>query len=255
MRAGKFFFLFLFIFLFPAFLNAEDSPRKYFPGEILTYQIEYLGIPVGESRAEIKSIEDYEGRKVYPIEVKVRSYPVIDLIYKVRDEHRSWIDVETLQSLRYEKKIREGRRRVEETVLYDFQKKTARYLNAKGETEHEMEIPGGIQDQMSCGYFARTLNLAPHSSVFIPVNADKKNWNLEVKIHETSSMEIRGIGKFETVHIEPLMEFQGIFIRKGRAQGWVALDARRIPLKMKVKIPVLGSILAQLVDYQPGQEK
>jgi hypothetical protein len=246
-------FLFL-ILILPLAASASAEPaKKYTPGEILVYKIEYLGIPVGESRAEIKAITEYEGRKVYPIEVKVRSYSVIDWIYKVRDEHRSLVDVETLQSLRYEKKIHEGRRRAQETIVYPFGKRIAHYLDAKGETLHEMEAPEGVQDQMSCGYWTRTLDLVPDSSVFIPVNADKKNWNLEVKVREKVSVKT-ALGTFEAVRFEPLMEFQGIFIRKGQAEGWVSLDFKRIPLKMKVKIPVLGAIHAELVKYEPGRE-
>jgi hypothetical protein len=224
----------------------ENPAAKYPAGEVLVYQIHYLGIPVGESRSEIKPVREWEGRRVYEIDVRVRSYPVIDLIYKVRDHHRSFVDAETLESLRYEKVIHEGRRRLEETIVYDPASRKARYLDAQGKAAFEMEVPEKVQDQLSCGYWARTLALEPGTSVFIPVNADKRNWQMEVKVHETAPLEIEGVGKFQAVRIEPFMEFQGIFIRKGKAEGWISRDKWRVPLKMKVKIPVLGTVVAKL---------
>jgi hypothetical protein len=135
--------------LFSADLNFEKPVSNYSPGEAFTYQIHYLGMPVGESHSEIKEITDIAGRKAFHIAVHVKSYPLIDWIYKVRDEHHSYVDAETLQSLRYEKKIREGRRKLEETIIFDPVKKMALYLNAKGETVHEMSVPGPMQDQLS----------------------------------------------------------------------------------------------------------
>ncbi len=233
---------------------AGPADKKIFPGEVLIYKIYYLGIPVGESRSEIEpDLADLDGRKAYHIHVTVRSYAAIDWIYKVRDEHHSYVDAETLQSLRYEKKISEGWRRIQETIVYDPQQGLAKYFDAKKNLTQEMKIPAGTQDQLSCGYWARTLEPAPNSSVFIPVNADKQNWQLEVKFGETSAMDIPHVGTFQAMRMEPLMEFQGIFMRRGKAEGWVSQDPRRIPLKMKVRIPVLGNVRAELTDYKPGK--
>lgn len=258
------FFAAVFLFLiFGGTLSAEElknypsgiPAKKFYDGEKLVYQIKYLGVPVGRGEAEIKKTADKQGRAAYLIEVNVKSNSVIDWIYKVRDEHRSWIDAETLGSLRYDKKIHEGRRKREESVEFDAAAKKAGYYGKDGKLVREVELAQSImQDMLSCGYFARTLDFKPESSVVIPVHAQERNWNMEVKFFEKGPIDIKGVGRFEAVRAEPKMDFEGIFIRRGKIEGWISLDARRIPLKMKVKIPVLGTVTAELIEYQEGRE-
>lgn len=258
----KLFFIFT-LLLVCSRINASETKifvsappvKNYDVGEKLEYKIYYLGIPVGESVSEIKEITKIRGRDAYHIEVKVRSLRAIDLVYKVRDEHHSYVDVQTLASLGYEKKIHEGRRKVYERMEFDPEKHVARYFDEKGTFLEELPIEPDAQDQLSCGYWARTVEMPEKTSIFIPVHADKRNWNLEVKIGESAPLEIPSVGKFQAVTIEPLMEFQGIFIRKGKAEGRVSLDKRRVPLTMKVKIPVLGNITAELFRYEPGRKE
>ncbi len=252
--------VFLLAFLFPAVLFAsepvfervETPAKKLFIGEVLVYKVEYLGITVGEGRAEVKEKTVINGRPAYHVEVRVRSHGIIDKIYKVRDEHHTYIDAETFDSLAYRKKVNEGKRAREEYVEYDQEKHQAVLESKAGKKFYE--IQPRTQDQLSCGYYFRMLSLKPESSVFIPVEADGKNYDMEVRVRKTGKMKIDGIGKFETLEVRPLMQFEGIFFRKGKIRGWISLDNRRIPLKMTVSIPVLGRVKAELTEYIPGKE-
>ncbi|HXV27627.1 MAG TPA: DUF3108 domain-containing protein [bacterium] len=226
--------------------------KQLFVGEKLVYKITYLKIPVGEAESEVKEITEMGGRKAYHVITRVRSFPVLHFIYKVQDEHHAYIDIEHLYSLRYEKDLNEGPFHAREIITYDQENHTAHYNFPKKETTFDMPIPENVQDQLSCGYFFRTLEVEPGTNIFIPVNADKKNWSLEVKLHGTRTMKIKGIGEFTALETEPLMPFRGIFVRQGKIRGWMSLDERRIPLKMKVKIPILGNISAELRRYEPG---
>lgn len=235
------------------FATVQEPARKLFVGEKLVYQIRYLGIPVGRAEAQIKEIQQIRGRSAYHIVVKVRSYFIIDLIYKVRDEHHSFIDVEKLYSLGYEKDIREGPHRMKTLIVYDQTNHRAISLDEKGNKKKEASVPDNVQDEVSCGYWFRTLSLKPKSLITIPVYADDKSWNMEVKLYDTVRLRIPKLGEFEALEVEPLMEFQGIFVKRGRIRGWISLDDRRIPLKMKVKIPVLGNVVSELVEYSPAR--
>ncbi len=243
-RDSAFGVIFLCFTLAGPVLAAEKLPV----GERLSYKISYFGLTVGHADAEILGIENYEGRPAYHIRVQVRSHPVIDFIYKVRDEHHTWIDAEHLYSLRYEKKLNEGRYHVHEVMTYDQVRHTAHYASLTNKSEKEMLIPKNVQDQLSCGYWFRTLEVHPQSTVTIPVNADEKNWELEVKLLDAAPLEIEGVGKFQALETEPLIKFQGIFIKRGKIRGWISLDEKRIPLMMKVKIPILGTVTAKLVE-------
>ena len=241
---------FLVCFFFSGRLFALP-PQKLYVGERMVYAVRYLGIEVGRGIAEVKEITEIRGRKAYHVEVQVRSARLLDWIYKVRDVHHSYIDVEKLYSLRYEKILREGRYRANEVMEYDQEEHKAICFSRRSQTRKEMEIPLNVQDQLSCGYWFRLQEIQPNARVYIPVNTDVKNWDLEVKVLKKTKVKLRKFGVRDALEVEPEIQFQGLFVKRGKIRSWIGLDERQIPLKMKVKIPVLGSITAELVEYKP----
>ncbi len=117
-----------------------------------------------------------------------------------------------------------------------------------------MEIPPNVQDQLSCGYWTRLQKMEPESQLSIPVNADEKNWDLKVKVLKKTKIELKGFGKLEALEVEPIIRFQGLFVKRGKIHGWIGTDPDQIPLKMSVKIPVLGSVSAHLVEKTSGSD-
>ncbi len=241
------FFLSLFILIPSGF--SKLTPRKELRvGERLVYSVRYLGVEVGKGTAEIKEIVEIRGRKTYHIQVDVRSARILDWIYKVRDTHHSYMDAEKLHSLRYEKILSEGHYHADEVMEYDQEKHTARYFSRRNQSRKEMEIPPDVQDQLSCGYWFRLQKVEPNSEINIPVNADEKNWDLKVKVLKETKIELKEFGKLEALEIEPIIRFQGLFVKRGKIRGWIGRDEYQTPLKMSVKIPVLGSVNAYLVE-------
>ncbi len=235
--------------VFPA---SESSAGKIFLGEKIKFEVRYAGLPVGEAEATVKEIVKVNDRDAYHIEINVRSRAILDWIYKVRDTHHSYIDVERFHSLRYEKKIKEGRYWTDESMEYDQEGHVGRFYSRKDNSRKEMFIPKDVQDQISCCYWLRLQDLKPDSKVMIPVNADEKNWDLEVATKGVREMKIDDVGIFQAVEVEPIVLFEGFFVRRGKVRGWMSLDERRIPLLMKVKVPVLGEVVAELAAYEPG---
>jgi hypothetical protein len=236
--------------IFPA---SEKPAAKIFPGEKMKFEVRYLGIPVGEAVSEVKELVKVNGRDAYPIEISVRSHAILDWIYKVRDTHHTYIDAEHFHSLRYEKKIREGSYWTDESMEYDQDAHLGRFYSRKDGSRKEMFVPKNVQDQISCCYWLRLRDVKPDFKILIPVNADEKNWDVEVITHGVREMKIDGVGIFQAVEVEPVILFEGFFVRRGKIRGWMSLDERRIPLMMKVKVPVLGEVVATLSAYEPGR--
>jgi len=234
------------------FPYSEKPATKIFLGEKIKFEISYLGITVGEAESEVKELVKVNGRDAYHIEINIRSRSVIDWIYKVRDTHHTYIDAEHFHSLRYEKKIKEGRYWTDESMEYDQDEHIGRFHSLKDNSRKEMFIPKHVQDQISCCYWLRLQEIRPDTKVLIPVNADEKNWDLEVITHGIKEMKIDPVGVFQAVEVEPIILFEGFFVRRGKVHGWMSMDERRIPLVMKVKIPVLGEVVATLAGYEPG---
>lgn len=237
---------------FPAPLALESQKLSLPVGERMKFSVRWLGIEAGTAEVAVKEIVKVGSRDAYHIEAKVRSNGVIDLIYPVRDEHHSYIDVERFHSLRYEKKIREGRYQAHEVIDYDQENHKGRYESKRSGTVKEMIIPKDVQDQVSCAFWFRLQEMKVGDQVKIPVNVDEKNWKLEVEVQTIEELEIDGFGKIIAIRSEPFARFQSLFVRRGRAWGWISADKRRIPLLMRTKIPVLGSIYMVITEYESG---
>ncbi len=253
-----FFCLFLFSLDLAAaekiFPPAEKPERRFFLGEKIVFHIRYLGLTVGEASSEVKEIVKINGRDAYHIEIRIRSRSMLEWVYKVRDSHHTYIDVERLHSLRCEKRTREGSHQQDEVMDYDQENHIGRFYSRKDNSRKEMLIPKNVQDQISCGFFFRTLDIRPDSKYLVQINADEKNWETEILTHKIKKMKIKKVGIFQAIEVEPVVMFQGFFVRRGKIRGWMSMDVRRIPLMAKAKVPVLGDITAVLAEYKPGKE-
>ncbi|MBI4358820.1 MAG: DUF3108 domain-containing protein [Candidatus Omnitrophica bacterium] len=227
-----------------------NAPFTIQEGEKLRFSVRWLGMEVGTAEAVVKGIEKVNGRDAYHIAAYARSNSLIDLIYPVRDEHHTYVDTEHFHSLRYEKILREGTFRADEVMEYDQENHTATYFSRKNKTKKKMFIAKNTHDQVSAAYWFRTQPMKIGDRIHIPVEADEKNWDLEVRVTQMDRVEIKGLGTFDAFQIEPMASFQGIFIRRGKIRGWLGTDEKRLPLMMKTKVPVLGTVTVVLTRYE-----
>ena len=233
--------------------GAHSTKRASFtiqPGEKLKFSVRWLGMEVGTAEVAVKGIEDIRGRKAYHIAAFARSNSLIDLVYPVRDEHHSYIDQEHFYSLRYEKILREGRYRADEVIDFDQENHKALHHSRKNGTKKQVLIAKNVQDEISSAYWFRMQPMKVGDTLHIPANTDEKNWDFEVKVLQQDHIKIKELGVFEAFQVEPSAKFQGVFIRRGKLRGWMSTDERRLPLMMKTKIPVLGTITVVLVGYE-----
>lgn len=220
----------------------QERPRVLQVGERLTFSVRWLGMEVGKAHSYVSGIEELHGRKVYHLIAEARSNALIDLVYPVRDEHHSFLDVERLHSLRFEKKIKEGRYRADEVYEFDQENHQALYYSRKNQSKKKMFIAKDVLDELSAAYWFRLQPLKVGTPVHVPVSADEKNWDLIVSVLKKEKIKVGDLGEVEAFKLEPSAHFRGIFIRRGKIQGWISADEKRLPLMMKTKIPVLGTI-------------
>jgi len=221
-------------------------------GERFTYKAEWLGLDVGILTLSVKGIKEINGRKVYHIVGSATSAPLISKIYKVNDEISTYIDVEKLYPVRFEKKQREGGYVTDEYTDFDHKKGKAIYFSKINKTKKEFSIPKMVQDPLSSIYYFRLQELNGGKSIFANVNLDEKNYLLEAKIRKKGIVNIKGIGEWKGFMVEPLPWFQGKIKRKAKATIWFSADERRIPLIVTTtSIPLVGTVHIRLqkIDY------
>src|SRR5215203_5652139 len=78
----------------------------YGVGEELVYKATFGGIPAGTARMRVEGIETVRGRPAYHVVFTIDGGVPF---FRVHDRYDSWIDVQSLASLRHRQQISEGR--------------------------------------------------------------------------------------------------------------------------------------------------
>jgi hypothetical protein len=228
-------------------------------GEKLTYAIKWGAVDAGLATLSVKRKEQLgpDGPLVWNIQCKTRSNAFVSVFYDVKDDIMSLVDVEGGYTRMFDMDKNEGNYHASERIEFDYKTMEASYVKTRKELFSEktrsriIKIPeeaGRVHDPLSCLYYARTLDLQVGSEHKLTVNTDRKNWVMNLKVIREEEQDIAGLGKVQCLVIEPVAQFQGIFVRKGSMTVWVEKQTR-IPLMMKVKIPI-GSASAVLTKAE-----
>ncbi len=251
------FFIILCLFGIVASLWSEEVPGTKGPilGEKLTYILRWGFIPVGWATLHVQEIKEYEGKRVYHIVMKAWSNSFLSTFYKLRDTVETYMDVEGLFSHRFYKNQSEGGYRADEEIRFDYEKKKGFYHSFRNGSSKEFEIPVHVQDALSSIYYFRSLPIKKGESLFMDVNADEKNWKLEIQVKDfEKNKEVRKFGLMDAFYVEPLAQFKGMFERRGRVWVWISTDRRRLPFFVRSKVP-FGSVTATLVKAEIIKKK
>ena len=248
--------------------QAGDVARIMREGERLVYDVTWAGIKAGQATLESLGIVQFRGRPAYHLTTTAQSSAFISKFYRVDDHNASYLDVSPLRSLRFEKHLREGRYRHSSFTDFDHEGKTVfyRYLDftpvpkdiSKLEeaekhstyTKKEFPLVPGSLDELSVLYYVRGLPLVEGRTIYASVFASSKNWELEVRVLRREVLDTT-LGQRETLVVEPLLKFEGIFQQKGRMLVWLTNDPERIPVQMKSEI-VIGSFVSTLIRRDVG---
>jgi len=222
------------------------SPRPTLQvGERLQYHARWMGIPVGEGSVEVKEIVTLNDRQAFHIVGEAHSNRWLSRFYPLKDIVHSYVDVEALHPLRFEKSQREGHYRSEEVVTFDHTAQIATYeslINRAikehlGEAIKQIPIPVHIQDPLSVFYALRLRPLEVGTSLNVDVYSDEKSYRMEVQVLDTRRLELRRRGVFDVITLEPIATFKGLLVERGRVVVYLTADEWRIPLAIYIWTP------------------
>src|SRR5258708_4958049 len=164
-------------------------------GEDLLFRIRWGAVTGGYSSLSVKDIAQVAGRPAYHIVSEAHSTGFVDTFYHVEDRNEAWLDTQWPRSLRYEKKIREGKYRVHEVVTLDqtthrFHEQEYR-LDKNTFEEKEGQIPANVLDVLGSLYYLRSLPLEVGKSYTIDVHSGDKTWPLLVGVKKRKRIKVK----------------------------------------------------------------
>ncbi|MBI3083054.1 MAG: DUF3108 domain-containing protein [Candidatus Omnitrophica bacterium] len=217
--------------------SAAKPHRQPILGERLGFHGWWFGIPIGRGWIEVKEIVEVEGRTAYHIEAQGHSNDVLSTFYPIHDEVHSYLDIETLQPLRFEKYQREGHYRADEVVTFNPARGTATYRSLLNGSVKEIPLPPAFQDLVSALYWFRAQPLHPDQTITLDLYTDEKIYQTQVFVKRPILLELLKRGTFPCFTIEPKASFKGLLVKRGRLWAYLTADERRIPLLVKTTTP------------------
>ena len=226
-------------------LEAQSARVPFSPGEEATYQVKLGALSVGRGSLSVRGIVDVHGQPTFHT---IMTLAGGNALVRVNNRFESWIDTRGLFSRRFHQNQHEARFRRNRT--YDFFPESRTFRRENGETG---SIPTSQPlDDLSFIYFARTLPLEVGSTYTLPryFKADGNPVVLEVVRRETVNVPA---GRFNTIVVRPVIRTDGLFGEGGRAEVFFSDDEHRIPVLIRSRVPVLGSLSMHLRTFRPGR--
>lgn len=234
--------LVLSLFVFTAW--GEDFTDCFVPGETVDYKIHWMGIPIAWSSVAMDTVTEDE-RDLIRIRMVTRTYAAYKHIFEVDDATEVIIDPETALPIRHDWIINEGSIHKSHLTTFDHKKKVAIFQDRINKDIREIPIESDTQEIFSFIYANRNADIEELASRKHKLLVTGKLYELGLKITDDKDIKLGEYGKVSSTEIEPIAEFDGIFLRQGKVFFWISKEKRRVVTCIKAKVSV-GKITAKL---------
>jgi hypothetical protein len=220
--------------------------------EALDFVIRWGVVTAGHSSLNVEALEFVNGRAAYHLVSEAHSTGVVDTFYRVNDRNEAWLDRDSLTSVQYSKRLREGSFQQDEMITMDQPHHRWSYmtvrLDKKTSEKKEGPLPPDALDVQSSLYLIRTMPLEVGKSFSIDVHSGDKVYPLTVNVRRREKITVHA-GTFDCFLVEPLLRGPGLFISKGKKlEVWLTTDARHMPVRMRSEV-FFGHVAAELISY------
>jgi len=202
------------------------APVPFTVGEELVFHATFGVLPAGTARMRVEGIDSVRGRAAYHVVFTIDGgIP----FFRVHDRYESWVDVETLSSLRHRQQVSEGH--YKRTTTYEIYPERAAYQK-NGDS-----LVASVSNPLDDGSFIYAVRAAAvkvgetrqENRYFRP---DRNPVVFAGLRKETVSVPA---GTFTAVVVAPTIRTKGMFAEGGEAQVWFSDDDRRVPVQLKTK--------------------
>jgi Protein of unknown function (DUF3108) len=202
------------------------APVPFQAGENLTYDVRFGAIKVGTGRMRVMGIENIRDRPAWHV---IFTLSGGTFFYQVDDVYESWMDVLTLNSLRYVQDLDQGQRERKRTFEIFPERAVYQEVFKKN---REMPSVSNPLDDGSFLFYIRTpviIRVLRRERVRVPA------------------------GAFDAIVLQPIIKTSGIFSEGGQAEIWLTDDDRRMMVQMRSRLS-FGSLNLYLRSYRPSAD-
>ena len=217
--------------------NLDQAPIQI--GEVLTYSVKIKGLPAGTQVTKVVEKTMLADRPVYRFKSERQTGNLLGKLYHFHDQTESYVTTDQLYPLRYVRDLEDQKYRAHVEVDFNHGEGTAQYT--KNLDNKPLNIPIGIQDDLSMLYFLRSKELQVGQTYRFPVLIKDKCEHVTLKVRRREVIKTKALGRVETLM---LRTSHGYLM-------WLTNDEHRIPVKIEAETPRIGKLVGVLekVDF------
>ncbi|GAB3991056.1 DUF3108 domain-containing protein [Spirosoma daeguense] len=228
-----------------------DSYRRvvnnsFGPGEHLEYRVHYGFLNAAEAVVDVSpTLYKVNDRPCYRVNVDGRTVGAFDLVTRIRDTWRSYIDTSAILPQKFYTNLQENNYRKEENVTFNHETNTAK---SEEKTEKDIfKVPDNVHDLISGYYFLRTIDLERLNSgqvIEVPAFYDEKVYNMKIRYRGKTTIKTKH-GKINVFKLNPVLPPNKLFKEEESIRIFVSDDPNKVPVKVEVDLWV-GSMVMDL---------
>ena len=221
----------------------------YSGGETFRYDVSYTGgLKLGELHLSVEATDEVEDGYIIHARVTTDN-GMFSRIYPIEDVHVTRVRGSGRFPYHYEVWQKEG---------YSYEAhRVFRYLQDQGKILYQHNdkpvetfiVKTPIQNEFSSFFASRLMDFTPGKPFLVPTFADEKRNEVAVMVRGSEVLEETILGDVDTMVVEPIMEFSGLYDKRGDTVIWYSNDECRVPVQVNSRL-VLGSLTATLVSYR-----
>ncbi len=228
--------------LFSLFVTFLFSSAPFSQGESLSFDVYYGFLKLGTMRMRILKTDTLRNHRIFVIMMDARSEGA-GALFTVADTIYSYIDADSFYTLRYIKKLKEGK--FNDSLLIEYYPDSGFAIYSKGRKKENLLY--GAVDPLGLYYYLRTLKLKSKDTLYVPYHVDRRNKNVRIVVRGIRSCKYKG-DKIKCYVLEPDLK-GGIIKGGGKAEIYLSADSLRLPVYMKSKL-YFGSLKVRLKSYR-----
>jgi hypothetical protein len=211
----------------------------------MEYEVRFGRLKGGNAHMEVVALEQMRGRTVWHTAFWVQGG---NFMYRVNDVYESWIDAETLSSLKFVQELNEGGKSTERRFEI-FPERAAFIQTNKRDAREEKSVSNPLDDG-SFLYFIRTIPLEVGQTYDFNRYFRPDRNPVRIKVLRKEKIRVPA-GSFDAIVIQPVIKTKGIFSENGHAEIWLSDDDRHVMLQLKSRLS-FGSLNLYLKRYYPS---
>ncbi len=219
------------------------------PGEHVEYRVHYGFINAAEGSVDVApTVYKVNDRPCFKVNVDGRTVGAFNLVKRVRDTWRSYIDTAAILPQRFYLNLQEGDYRKEENIIFNHANNT---VKTPDRTDRELfQVPDNVHDVISGYFYLRTIDfskMAVGQTINVPTFFDGITFQTKVKYQGRDQIRTR-FGKLNVLRINPLGVDAKFFQGDEPIKIWVSDDVNKVPVRVQVQLAV-GSLDVDIKQY------